>query len=82
MTFKVSSIFGAKVSKLNGTKQANKIAPPAGQVWAASGAHAKASGCRSCQKACSFEEKGNNEEAKTWWQIEAALKLMRGPHEG
>jgi len=34
------------------------------------------------KKACSFEEKGNNEEAKTWWQIEAALKLMRGPHEG
>jgi hypothetical protein len=34
------------------------------------------------KKACSFEEKGNNEEAKTWWQIEAALTLMRGPHEG
>src|SRR6266852_2705463 len=34
------------------------------------------------KEACSFEEKGNNEEAKTWWRIEAALKLMRGPHEG
>jgi len=33
---------------------------------------------RCCQKSL----KGNNEEAKTWWRIEAALKLMRGPHEG
>jgi hypothetical protein len=34
------------------------------------------------KKARAFEEKGNNQEAKTWWQIEAALKLMRGPHQG
>ena len=33
------------------------------------------------QKARSFEEKGNAEEAKTWRHIEAAIKLMRGPHE-
>jgi hypothetical protein len=33
------------------------------------------------KKACSFEEKGNNTEAKTWRGIEAALKLMRGPHQ-
>ena len=32
------------------------------------------------QKARSFEEKGHAEEAKTWRQIEAAIKLMRGPH--
>lgn len=32
------------------------------------------------QKARSFEETGNAEEAKTWRQIEAAIKLMRGPH--
>lgn len=31
------------------------------------------------KKACSFEEKGNSEEGKTWRKIEAALKLMRGP---
>jgi hypothetical protein len=31
------------------------------------------------KKACSFEESGSAEEGKTWRQIEAALKLMRGP---
>jgi hypothetical protein len=33
------------------------------------------------KKACSFEEIGNGKEAKTWRQVEAALKLMRGPHQ-
>jgi hypothetical protein len=33
------------------------------------------------KKASSFEEKGNSKEATTWRQIEAALKLMRGPHQ-
>jgi hypothetical protein len=32
------------------------------------------------QKARSFEENGQTEEAETWRGIEAALKLMRGPH--
>jgi hypothetical protein len=32
------------------------------------------------QRACSYEEKGQTEEAETWRHIEAALKLMRGPH--
>jgi len=32
------------------------------------------------QKARSFEENGQKEEAETWRGIEAALKLMRGPH--
>jgi hypothetical protein len=32
------------------------------------------------QKARSFEETGQTEEAETWRGIEAALKLMRGPH--
>jgi hypothetical protein len=27
-----------------------------------------------------FEEKGQTEEAEAWRGIEAALKLMRGPH--
>ena len=31
--------------------------------------------------ACSFEETGNSEEAMTRRQIEAVLKLMRGPHQ-
>ena len=32
-------------------------------------------------KARSFEEKGNSKEAETWRHVEAALKLMRGPHQ-
>ena len=33
------------------------------------------------EKASSFEKNGNSEEARTWRHIEAALKLMRGPHQ-
>ena len=33
------------------------------------------------EKASSFEKNGNSKEAKTWRHIEAALKLMRGPHQ-
>jgi hypothetical protein len=33
------------------------------------------------KKARSFEEQGNSKEAETWRHIEAALKLMRGPHQ-
>ena len=33
------------------------------------------------KRACSFEENGNSEEATTWRQIEAVLKLMSGPHQ-
>ena len=32
------------------------------------------------QKACAYEKQGENEQAETWRHIEAALKLMRGPH--
>ena len=32
------------------------------------------------QKACSWEESGQTEEAETWRHIEAVLKQMRGPH--
>ena len=32
------------------------------------------------QKARTFEERGQQEEAKTWRHIEAALKDMQGPH--
>ena len=33
------------------------------------------------EKARKFEKQGENEQAQTWRQIEAALKLMRGPHQ-
>jgi len=32
------------------------------------------------QKACALEEQGQSEEAEAWRHIEAALRLMRGPH--
>jgi len=33
------------------------------------------------QKARTCEERGDSEEAQSWRQVEAALKLMQGPHE-
>jgi hypothetical protein len=44
-------------------------------------AHGAKAIAEAAQKACAFEEKGDNEQAETWRHIEAALKLMRGPHE-
>lgn len=43
-------------------------------------AHGDIAVVEAAQKALSFEEKGQTEEAETWRHIEAALKLMRGPH--
>lgn len=34
------------------------------------------------QKAAHFENSGDKEQARTWKRIEAALKEMRGPHQG
>jgi hypothetical protein len=44
-------------------------------------AHGDKAVAEAAQKALTFEQQGNDEEAKTWRHIEAALKLMRGPHE-
>jgi hypothetical protein len=44
-------------------------------------AHGDKAVAEAAQKACAFEQQGKNEEAETWRHIEAALKLMRGPHE-
>ena len=43
-------------------------------------AHGEMAIVEAAQRACSYEEKGQTEEAETWRHIEAALKLMRGPH--
>jgi hypothetical protein len=45
-------------------------------------AHGDKAIVEAAQKARSFEEQGNTEEAKTWRHVEAALKLMQGPNEG
>jgi regulator of protease activity HflC (stomatin/prohibitin superfamily) len=44
-------------------------------------AHGDKAQVEAAQKARAFEEKGNADEATTWRQIEAAIKLMRGPRE-
>jgi hypothetical protein len=44
-------------------------------------AHGDKAIAEAAQKARSFEEKCDAEEAKTWRHIEAAIKLMLGPHQ-
>ena len=44
-------------------------------------AHGDKAVAEAAQKACALEKQGENEQAETWRHIEAALKLMRGPHE-
>jgi hypothetical protein len=44
-------------------------------------AHGGKAVAEAAQKARACEKQGKNEEAETWRQIEAALKLMRGPHQ-
>lgn len=34
------------------------------------------------QRACACEQEGETDQAETWRHVEAALKLMRGPHQG
>lgn len=48
------------------------------QLFEAHGAKAVA---EAAQKARALEEQGKNDEAKTWRQIEAALKEKLGPHQ-
>ena len=48
------------------------------QLLEARGAAAVA---EAAQKASRLEERGEREQAATWRRVEAALKLMRGPHE-
>jgi len=48
------------------------------QLWEARGSRAIA---EAAQKASRFEAQHNTDEAKTWRNIEAVLKSMRGPRE-
>ena len=43
-------------------------------------AHGDRAVAEAAQKASDLEKQGQAEEAETWRHIEAALKLMRGPH--
>jgi hypothetical protein len=44
-------------------------------------AHGARAVAEAAQKACVFEQQGESEQAENWRHIEAALKLMRGPHQ-
>ena len=44
-------------------------------------AHGANAVVEAAQKASALEQQGQNEEAETWRHIEAAIKLIRGPHE-
>jgi hypothetical protein len=44
-------------------------------------AHGAQAVVEAAQKASSFEQQGHNEQAQTWRRIEAAMKLIRGPHQ-
>jgi hypothetical protein len=43
-------------------------------------AHGDKAVAEAAQKALALEQQGNSDEAGNWRRIEAALKLMRGPH--
>jgi hypothetical protein len=58
--------------------QAIEIQDYARQLFQAHGFQAIA---EAAQKASTFEQQGDSEQARTWRSIEAALLQMRGPHE-
>ena len=43
-------------------------------------AHGDGAVAEVAQKACACEQRGEAEDAESWRRIEAAMKLMRGPH--
>jgi len=44
-------------------------------------AHGEKAVAEAAQKALVCKARGDDEQAETWRHVEAALKLMRGPHE-
>lgn len=44
--------------------------------------HGQAAIARAAQEAVSCESKGEDDEAKEWRHIEAAMKIIRGPAQG
>jgi hypothetical protein len=44
-------------------------------------AHGSKAVAEAAQRAVTFEKEGKTEEAETWRHIEAAIKMMLGPHE-
>lgn len=44
-------------------------------------AHGAQAIVEAAQNAVKFETQGDQEQAKVWRRIEAAMKMMRGPHQ-
>jgi hypothetical protein len=44
-------------------------------------AHGARGAAEAAQKARAFEDKGDQDQSRTWRRIEAAIKLMRGPNQ-
>lgn len=44
--------------------------------------HGQAAIAKAAQQAVACENKGEDDEAKEWRHIEAAMKIMRGPGQG
>ena len=44
-------------------------------------AHGAKAIAEAAQKAAAYEKQGDKEQAQTWRRVEAALLLMRGPHQ-
>jgi hypothetical protein len=44
-------------------------------------AHGAAAVAEAAQKASALEQRAESEQARTWRRVEAALKLMLGPHQ-
>jgi len=64
---------------MQATMQEAEIHAYARQLYEAHGPKAAA---EAAQKARAFEDKGDQEQSRTWRHIEDAIKLMRGPHQG
>ena len=60
------------------TMKVTEIEEHARRLWEASGGKAIA---EAAQKAVAFERAGDEEQARTWRRIEAALIQMSGPRE-
>jgi hypothetical protein len=43
-------------------------------------AHGDGAVAEAARRACACEQHGEAEDAESWRRIEAAMKLMRGPH--
>jgi len=50
-------------------------------AWQLLEAHGDKAVAEAAQKACALEKQGEGEQAETWRHVEAALKLMSGPHQ-